>query len=213
MTAKKKTDVKRADLVALMITDTALTNALVAAQYSDSRVSAGGAAIEATSVADALSLSIKSVQSGDMSGIEAMLVAQATALQNMFSQLVVRAATKGTVEALNIMGGLGLRAQAQSRATIQTLIDLKYPRATVFAKNANVANGGPQQVNMTATGVAPTQAPAPEAVVPNELLPNEVSNVVVAGTSGQTGRSNKELETVGIVHGAKNPKGQSCGRA
>jgi hypothetical protein len=42
---------------------------------------------------------------------------------------------------------MALKAQAQSRATISALVDLKYPRTTVIAKQANVANG-PQQVNV-----------------------------------------------------------------
>ena len=39
-----------------------------------------------------------------------------------------------------------MKAQAQSRATISALVDLKYPRQATFVKQANIAHG-PQQVN------------------------------------------------------------------
>lgn len=48
--------------------------------------------------------------------------------------------------------GLALKAQAQSRATILTLVDLKYPRQVAFVKQANIANGA-QQMNNGAPGV------------------------------------------------------------
>ncbi len=42
--------------------------------------------------------------------------------------------------------GLALKAQAQSRATLQALTELKYPRQAIYAGQANIAHG-PQQVN------------------------------------------------------------------
>ena len=41
---------------------------------------------------------------------------------------------------------LALKAQAQSRATIQALVELKYPRQVIVTQQANIANGH-QQVN------------------------------------------------------------------
>ena len=53
--------------------------------------------------------------------------------------------------------GLALKAQAQSRATISALVDLKYPRQATFVKQANIAHG-PQQVNNGgAAGADPAQ--------------------------------------------------------
>jgi hypothetical protein len=45
--------------------------------------------------------------------------------------------------------GMALKAQAQSRATIQALVELKFPRQATFVRQANIANG-PQQVNNAA---------------------------------------------------------------
>jgi PDZ domain-containing secreted protein len=41
---------------------------------------------------------------------------------------------------------MALKAQSQSRATIQALTELKYPKQATFVKQANIA-GGNQQVN------------------------------------------------------------------
>ena len=60
---------------------------------------------------------------------------------------------------------LELKAQAQCRATIETLAAIKNP-PVVFAKQANIANG-PQQVN----NVPPTLPRADEKTnSPNKLL-------------------------------------------
>ena len=49
-------------------------------------------------------------------------------------------------ENLESFPGLALKAQAQSRATLSALVDLKHPRQTTFVKQANITNGL-QQIN------------------------------------------------------------------
>ena len=93
-----------------------------------------------------LSDSCKRVNDGDLSTLEAMLVSQATALQTIFTSLARRAQLQEHQKHLESFLGLALKAQAQSRATISALVDLKYPRKATFVKQANIANG-PQQVN------------------------------------------------------------------
>lgn len=83
---------------------------------------------------------------GDTSGLEAMLIGQATALQTIFVSLAKRAHHQQYQQHLEAFLGLALKAQSQSRATIQAVIDLKYPRQATFVKQANIAHG-PQQVN------------------------------------------------------------------
>lgn len=83
---------------------------------------------------------------GDLSGLEAMLIGQATALQTIFVSLAKRAHHQQYQRHLEAFLGLALKAQAQSRATIQAVIDLKFPRQATFVKQANIAHG-PQQVN------------------------------------------------------------------
>lgn len=197
----------RAEATGRLVTDTALNNALVAAKFAEPRFAIGGP-VEVTGVADAISAEIEKVQSGDMTGVEAMLVAQAISLQNMAAQFLTRAADKGTAEALNIFGGLGLRAQAQSRATLATLIDLKFPRATVFAKNAAVSNGGPQQVNMG--GAAPSGAPAHEVIPQSKLITEgQTSGTLLdAGATSTAGNSYSVAQPVAALNGTEKPRGK-----
>lgn len=196
----------RAEATGRLVTDTALNNALVAAKFAEPRFAIGGP-VEVTGVADAISAEIEKVQAGDMTGVEAMLVAQAISLQNMAAQFLSRAADKGTAEALNILGGLGLRAQAQSRATLATLIDLKFPRATVFAKNANVANGGPQQVNMGGTAL---HASAHEVNPQSKLIKRGEANgaLLDAGATSPAGSDHSAAQAVVAFNRAEKPRGE-----
>lgn len=95
---------------------------------------------------DGLRDSFKSVKDGDLSSLEAMLVGQATALQSLFTSLARRAQAQQSQRHLEAFLSLALKAQAQSRATIQAVVDLKYPRQVAFVKQANISQG-PQQVN------------------------------------------------------------------
>ena len=97
------------------------------------------------------------VKGGDLHTLEAMLISQATALQTIFSGLALRAQDQTSQRNLEAFLGLALKAQAQSRATITALVDLKDPRQATFVKQANIANG-PQQVNNGAVaGAIPDQ--------------------------------------------------------
>lgn len=102
--------------------------------------------VEMVSLVGALRASMNQSAAGDLSGLEAMLIGQATALQTMFVSLATRAHSQQYQRHLEAYLGLALKAQAQSRATIQAVIDLKFPRQATFVKQANIANG-PQQVN------------------------------------------------------------------
>jgi len=92
------------------------------------------------------------VQGGDLHRMEAMLIGQATALQSIFTDLARKAQAQTYQKQFEGYLGLALKAQAQSRATITALVDLKYPRQATFVKQANIAHG-PQQVN---NGVMPS---------------------------------------------------------
>jgi hypothetical protein len=87
------------------------------------------------------------VHGGDLHRAEAMLMAQAHTLDAIFGDCARRAA-RNMGEYLNAAETylrLALKAQAQCRATLETLANIKNP-PTVFARQANIAHG-PQQVN------------------------------------------------------------------
>ena len=79
-----------------------------------------------------------------------MLISQATALQTIFTSLARKAHSQTYQKHYEAFLGLALKAQAQSRATITALVDLKYPRQATYVKQANIAHGA-QQVNNGAT--------------------------------------------------------------
>lgn len=93
-----------------------------------------------------LEAKINSVQNGDMQEMEAMLVGQAQALQTMFVSLGRRAVAQTQLKPYGMYLTLALKAQSQSRATIQALTELKYPKQATFVKQANITTGN-QQIN------------------------------------------------------------------
>jgi hypothetical protein len=105
-----------------------------------------GEDVSLMSMIDAIQGTTQRVKGGDLSDLEAMLVSQATALQMIFTNYARRAQSQQHQRNLEAFLGLALKAQAQSRATITALVDLKYPRQVAFVRQANISNG-PQQVN------------------------------------------------------------------
>jgi hypothetical protein len=124
---------------------------------------------------------VEKAQSGDMRHVEAMLVAQAAALNAIFTEMARRAALNmgEYIEATERYMRLGLKAQGQCRATLETLAAIKNP-PVVFARQANIAHG-PQQVN--------------NAMQHGERLDNRA-----AGTAG---RADPQLAPVGAIQRAE----------
>ena len=135
----------------------AINGAVVVKAYQGNLL---GKDVDLSELVKGLSDSCKRVNNGDLSTLEAMLVAQATALQTMFASLARRAATQEHLRQYETFMGLALKAQAQSRATITALVDLKYPRQATFVKQANIAHG-PQQVNNGSSKQRGTQGTHP----------------------------------------------------
>ena len=149
------------------------------------------------------------VKGGDLHTMEAMLIGQAAALQTIFTSLARRAATQEHLRQYEVFLGLALKAQAQSRATISALVDLKYPRQATFVKQANIAHG-PQQVN---NGTAPAGAIAhAEKSEPEQNKLLEVDHGQPGGRMDTRAAQAAEgsyqaVETVGKIHRAKKPRG------
>ena len=119
---------------------------------------------------DGLNNTFKEVKAGDLSGMEAMLISQATALQTIFTSLARKAHSQTYQKHYEAFLGLALKAQAQSRATITALVDLKYPRQATYVKQANIAHGAQQVNNGTApqsNGVNYAQAHTPAKEIEN----------------------------------------------
>lgn len=151
----------------------------------------------------------KDVHAGDLKSIETMLVTQAKALQTIFTSLARKAHVQTHQKHYESFLGLALKAQAQSRATITALVDLKFPRQATYVKQANIAHGA-QQVN---NGTAPQSNQDSNAQAPTPAKENQnPQNKLLEATHGQQGyrmdartpqkakRSHQAVATVETVH-------------
>jgi hypothetical protein len=156
------------------------------------------------------------VKGGDLHNLEAMLLSQATALQTIFTSLARRASTQDRLPQYQTFLGLALKAQAQSRATISALVELKHPRQALFVKQANIAQG-PQQVNNGNAANVSTAQNAHACAHGKEIEPEQ--NKLLEADHGQprqrmdtraaqkAERSYQAVETVETLHRAKKPGG------
>lgn len=157
-----------------------------------------------TPAVKALRETMKEVHAGNMQSSETLLYSQAVALNAMFSELSLRSALNmGTFpQAAESYMRLALKAQSQSRNTLETLANIKNP-PVVFARQANIANG-PQQVN---NGVSSPSSPAcgqidnQQTKLLGETLHGGTN--LDAGAKGAAARGHQTLEAVGAVHRAK----------
>lgn len=157
---------------------------------------------------ESLQESTDKTKAGDLSNLEAMLIGQATALQTIFTSLAKRAAHQEYQKRLEALLGLALKAQAQSRATISALVDLKYPRQATFVKQANIAHG-PQQVNNGNTQAGALSHAQESKPLQNELLEDarNGSTHLDTRTTAAATRSHPAVETVATVHRAAKRRG------
>lgn len=132
--------------------------------------------LDMTACAEQMVQKLEAIDRGDLREAKQMLMAQATTLQAIFMEMGRRAALNmGTyIDPAETYLRLALKAQAQCRATVETLAEIVNPRPIfINPKQVNHAGGnqqvnnseGPQQVN--------NQAPGPR-VAENENPSNKV---------------------------------------
>lgn len=139
-----------------------------------------------------LERSIGEVKNGNLADVEAMLYSQAYALNAMFATLMTRANRQEYMPPTQALMSLAFKAQNQSRATLQALVDLKQPRQPTFVKQANIAQGHQQVNNLAEKNIIPQ----------NELLKDSYAELDTGTTTTPTG-IDTTLETVGKVHRRK----------
>lgn len=98
------------------------------------------------SLIDSLSSGMTDLKTGDMARAEAMLYGQAHALQAIFTNLARQAASQEYLKQWEAYLRMAMKAQNQCRMTLETLAAIKNP-PVVIARQANINNGGQQQVN------------------------------------------------------------------
>ena len=168
-----------------------LSSGIVAGQWCKG---IGGSGLALMGTLRALQAAAAKINAGDMSAVEARLLSQATALDVVFAELSRRAAANigDYPDAFERYLKLALKAQNQSRMTLETLANVKNP-PVVYAKQANINNGGHQQVN---NDTAP-RAPATEKeIVPSKILEQVNEQRLDSRTPGQTFTSNPAMEAL-----------------
>ncbi len=120
---------------------------------------------------------IAKVKAGDMSEVEATLIAQAVTLDTVFNELARRAALNmgEHLGATETYLRLALKAQAQCRSTLETLAEVKYPKAATFVRQQNVAyqqqvNNGSDNATSTREGERGAKSPRSPRRKPPTIL-------------------------------------------
>ena len=161
-----------------------------------------------------LQAGMRKLGDGDTRELESMLFAQAQALQSMFVNMAIRANGQEQMRHLETFARLALKAQSQSRATLEALAEIKNPRSVAFVRQANFAHGA-QQVNngtsgpeaaVTVTTPSTRQLPAAPAenrkTTPSELLEEERDGEWLDfGATCKAGAGNSDLAPVGAING------------
>ena len=195
---------ERERLVADLTVEGLFTSAVILQSYSRTV----GGDIGITEAVLSLRRTVAAVNGGDLRSAETMLVGQAGALNAIFAELARRAALNmgEHLDAFERYMRLALKAQGQARATLETLAAIKNP-PVVFAKQANINNGGQQQVNNGAQAAAPRApahfAPAPAGIPESpksELLESDHGTRLDTRAASTAGGADPHLATVGGVN-------------
>jgi len=137
---------------------------------------------------------------GDLGRVERMLANQMLTLDHLFNNLAQRSGRQDTFKGIEVLMRLALKAQAQARATAETLSVIKNPMP--YIRQANIANG-PQQVN---NGVRAGKNQNP----PNELLEHQHGNPLDIGAQTAAGRIDPAVATVEAKHRPQDSRGQGA---
>jgi len=160
----------------------------------------------------------EAVNRGDLSRAEAMLSAQAHALHDVFVNLARRAVSQDYLKQWEAYMRMAMKAQNQCRMTLETLAAIKSP-PVVFARQANINNGGQQQVNngpAPASGAVRASAQAHAGKPKNDqtgLLGVSDGEWLDTGTAGTASRTDPRLAPVGAIDRAANIGRQGYGVA
>jgi hypothetical protein len=163
-------------------------------------------------LAEVLQQDMQGMFKGDLHRAEAMLFGQAHALQAIFMNLARRSTAQEYMKHSETYLRLALKAQSQCRATLETLAAIKNP-PVVFARQANINNGGQQQVN---NGTVPQSAedsrarafsgaPAPAGIPESprsELLEASDGQWLDNRAAGTASGADPHLAAVGAVNRA-----------
>lgn len=140
---------------------------------------------------DELKQQSAAIHNNDMSRAESMLIAQAHTLDGLFAKLASHALTSNDLGKFERYMKLALRAQAQSRATLQTLGEVKTPKQFAYVGQANIGN----QVQVNNECVAATRTREKQKAQ-NELMEVQHDERLDARTTGKASRTRPAMAAV-----------------
>ena len=161
-----------------------------------------------TNIANRLEGQIEKLKKGGLDQEVSMLAAQAYTLDALFHHLLNRSA-KNMNNEFNIVERLmklALKAQSQSRTTLDSIASMKKPPAELI-KQTNIAHGH-QQVNNVLESKDKSPARQEKTVLENELLEKTDGERLDTGTPSEAVKADSEVETVDKQHRAKNKRRQ-----
>lgn len=133
------------------------------------------------------------VHNDDMRRAESILIAQAHTLDGLFARLTGNAFMTDNLNVMERYMRLALKAQAQARATLQALAELKAPKQVAFVKQANIGNQLQVNNGDSAQGRACARENQNE---PNELLEAQHGERLDTRAASTTGRDDSTMATM-----------------
>jgi len=163
-----------------------------------------GSSLDILRLVEELTKQFVAVGRGNLGRAEEMLIAQAHSLDAIFGNLVRRALMQEYMPNLETLLRLGLKAQSQSRATLQTLAEIKNPPNLAFVKQANI--GQAVQVN---NAVAPPGEGTRVREIESQqsrLLEAQHGERLDIRAEGAAGKADQQVAAVGKINRATNAK-------
>lgn len=149
-------------------------------------------------ISEVIGETIKKVQDGDLKQSEGMLMAQAFALESIFTSLACVANDQENVQVMQTILRLALKAQNQCRTTLETLANMKNP-PVLYTKQANIS-GGHQMVNngvvFSSSEMAISTNSPEKTFSSNELLEQQHEQWLDTGTTSTASNIDPQLETM-----------------
>jgi hypothetical protein len=181
---------------------------LVATPYQAARsIAAWDAYADERAVYDQLVAITGEAAAGSLRRSEELLMAQAVTLDAMFHTLARRARPNldQAPEYAETVLRLALRAQSQSRATLETLGVLLQPSTAAFVRQGD---GSTAQINVGAPSPPPFDTGAREAYLPTEQSGDQRHELLPdAQASTAPGRADPTLAPVGALDRATDTRG------
>jgi len=194
------TDDQRAVAKAKVLVDGAVGSAALMHTFGNP----GGTDAELQRLREWVYEAAKDVKAGDLGRAETILIAQALALDSVFTNFARRAAGAEYLDQLERFMRVALKAQNQCRMTLETLAMVKNPPNATFIRQANLANG-PQQVNNYARAGVQTESEQ------NEVLGEAHGQRMDTRAQSTATRSDPALEAVGAINRPAN-RGRKAAR-